>query len=1178
MKRRITSVALTAMLGLSATVAQNGQFDPYFTTLPTETGKGVVTSLNYYNGGDNWTGFLGIPGAGTTMGKTTWGRFNNPWGGNGRVWIECVDAENSLYVLAAQGHYLQDVTDNGDGTGVSVTGEVGDKANAMKFRIRLKTEEEGVVTANEHPEYEFMTADGKWLLQGVNNRTNNLCFISTTTVDAETGEEVPYVETGSWQIGTWQGVGFARLDVKPWDGPSSGGGVLCADGYYYGTLCLPYEVQIPQGNLFPDSTAIPSISHGDKLVQAWSITDGEDSDELNVTAMKPGDVVPAGSLILVRANNGNVDFLINPGTGYVDKPSDEFLATGYYAQPILEEVFHLHVADGYPKFTRSKMTVNEVYSTPVIFSGYGGNVTATASVIGGTAGGFAQPNVNIGYILSNRSNRAFVEYRLELDETGNGKLKGYENPDYAKLAQGALAGWIADGNLDGAFQIASADTAALAAELRAFVGDKSLEEYEALQALFTSKVIMPDKVYTTLKSGNYMMLGADGLVADYGWPWDMAASRIFLEKVADGQYKIGVNGSWIQDPANVTEEGQVTVGAEAHTFTITPTKPGEILITSGDIALIGDTQVKTGDIKVENEEGEMVYNSQALWTVDNSRPWVQFKAPTLVDGMYYVAVCVPYELGPNPVTNVETGTELEGLDTEFFEVKYNADDELELVRVNTLKAGMPGIIGGSSDFIKVGIVGTDYATAPIAPVGDYALMGVFDQIPAEGQVQNMHVIGAIETTEIVGEDENAEYVTTTKLGLVLGALDATNRDHLNRAYYEGGNNADDIAFVMPEKNWARAAEKELGVFVTEANVGGAFQLPASQAAAFKLQIAQVVDEAGYNAVKEAMIAAVVMPESFYGALKGSGNQYMGDRNQSNAIGLHSNFGTPNGANGRAVMQKVEGGYTLGFNGAYVQAPIDGLQAQLGAEPVAFDITVVAPGQVKISKDGVYLTAAGTLNGGVDGEAAVWSVDNAYTNIIRQDANLAAGELLFGAMTAPFDVEASKANDPAASLWTVAYNAETNQMEMTKVDVLPAGTPGIVAGTVSPVVLNIVGGYALNQPYDASVTGFKGILNIKPEQGVESVNPFFLGVDAEGKLMMTYDGTFDINKMFFEAPVDILDNIPFAYTPNIADDIEEVIVIDQKVLNNNFIYNLKGQRVSEDYKGIVIKNGKKFIQK
>ena len=43
----------------------------------------------------------------------------------------------------------------------------------------------------------------------------------------------------------------------------------------------------------------------------------------------------------------------------------------------------------------------------------------------------------------------------------------------------------------------------------------------------------------------------------------------------------------------------------------------------------------------------------------------------------------------------------------------------------------------------------------------------------------------------------------------------------------------------------------------------------------------------------------------------------------------------------------------------------------------------------------------------------------------------------------------------------------------------------------------------------------------------------------------------------------------------ATGIQEIPV---KVINNGAIYNLAGQRVNENYKGIVIKNGKKYIQK
>ena len=45
----------------------------------------------------------------------------------------------------------------------------------------------------------------------------------------------------------------------------------------------------------------------------------------------------------------------------------------------------------------------------------------------------------------------------------------------------------------------------------------------------------------------------------------------------------------------------------------------------------------------------------------------------------------------------------------------------------------------------------------------------------------------------------------------------------------------------------------------------------------------------------------------------------------------------------------------------------------------------------------------------------------------------------------------------------------------------------------------------------------------------------------------------------------------------VDGIEN-IVVDEAVKGNGAIYNIAGQRVDKSYKGIVIKNGKKYIAK
>ena len=50
---------------------------------------------------------------------------------------------------------------------------------------------------------------------------------------------------------------------------------------------------------------------------------------------------------------------------------------------------------------------------------------------------------------------------------------------------------------------------------------------------------------------------------------------------------------------------------------------------------------------------------------------------------------------------------------------------------------------------------------------------------------------------------------------------------------------------------------------------------------------------------------------------------------------------------------------------------------------------------------------------------------------------------------------------------------------------------------------------------------------------------------------------------------------FEFTTGGTDGIENVQVVK---VQNNKIYNLQGQVVGDDYKGIVIKNGKKFLKK
>lgn len=97
------AVCLVHVLGMSSARADNGTFDTYFTTLPKEESKGMVTTLYYREEGGSEIYLAFANALGSAYGKTTWIIFSNPWGAEGKLWLECADAANSLYVLAAQG-------------------------------------------------------------------------------------------------------------------------------------------------------------------------------------------------------------------------------------------------------------------------------------------------------------------------------------------------------------------------------------------------------------------------------------------------------------------------------------------------------------------------------------------------------------------------------------------------------------------------------------------------------------------------------------------------------------------------------------------------------------------------------------------------------------------------------------------------------------------------------------------------------------------------------------------------------------------------------------------------------------------------------------------------------------------------------------------------------------------
>lgn len=726
MIKRFTSIAIMAASCIFA-FAQEVDLTP-FRTLPKEEGKGVTTSLKNNN---IWVAYKAAPG--TNLGSATWAKFNAPWGGNGRVYLENhgKDANgNDTYIIAGQGRFIIDFGDDGRSI-------VGIKADAKAFSAVYDAD--GKLYFKDPVDDKFLIAD--------NGNGNNILMKSET-------------DATGWEVGTWLGVTFARLDVKPFDGDAGGVNIeKCADGYYYGTLYLPFATKVPNGN------TLPNQEHGDKAVKVWKL--GGFADAIEVTELNPGDDVPAGTPILVRATAMNVDFPIVPTSEYVDQPAEEGFFTGYYTVAPEGEHFQLRINDGYPKFGRAAI-ITDPESPNVI----------------------RQAAVNLGYILSNNDNEDIYEYRFDFEKN---TLTGYENPDYKKLLENKYSELL--NNPGTAFGIDPVAAEEIKAEIAA-LDDPTEEEYEAIIEKISNSTYYPDDVYTAIKNNGFAGDRAEasrkGLYANFGTP-NGANGRAYLKKANESgsQYYLGFNGRYVQAP--VVGE-QPTLGTDPVPFDLTVTESGKFTLAYGDVALVdagdqmqgGNLYVKDEDGNdVEDDEGNKTINSTAIWTVDNNYTGI-VRADAKVDltgvtGLRYGTVTMPYDVKADKERDAEA---------RLFLLQYDADDNLVLNEVETLKAGTPGIVAGSSNSIVLNILG-GYATAPVSDV-DNALIGIMNESnkPAEGEYKYPHFLAA--GTKTVNNDEGDEVIGTSESCLVMSTAGGYD---VNMAFHNGGENADDIEIL-----------------------------------------------------------------------------------------------------------------------------------------------------------------------------------------------------------------------------------------------------------------------------------------------------------------------------------------------------------------------------------------------
>ncbi len=170
-------------------------------------------------------------------------------------------------------------------------------------------------------------------------------------------------------------------------------------------------------------------------------------------------------------------------------------------------------------------------------------------------------------------------------------------------------------------------------------------------------------------------------------------------------------------------------------------------------------------------------------------------------------------------------------------------------------------------------------------------------------------------------------------------------------------------------------------------------------------------------------------------------------------------------------------------------------------------------------------------------------------------------------------------DFAASTGVTAYKVTgaNDKIELEEVDAAPKGTPLVIAAEKNTYVLNV----AASEPTEVTGNLLKAADGTQTGDGTG--NFYVLGKDNQGKVgfgPLANNVTLAKGKAYINGDdVSAKTFLPFV----IGDEESETTSINsiengESRIENYDYFNLSGQRVGKDYKGIVVVNGKKVIRK
>ena len=398
-----------------------------------------------------------------------------------------------------------------------------------------------------------------------------------------------------------------------------------------------------------------------------------------------------------------------------------------------------------------------------------------------------------------------------------------------------------------------------------------------------------------------------------------------------------------------------------------------------------------------------------------------------------------------------------------------------------------------------------------------------------------------------------------------------------------------------------------------ASVGKYFGISADVAAQVASTYATQIEnknftEDEYNAIKAAVLGAVVYPETGYYRIKNTNR----GRNSYLTYGVPSNYSSRGDglvtvdesqaiSDAGSVIKLIKTGdnnYKVSTEGMFVKAPTQNnypFRMDVESEAVTYKFTIVTPGSTLVAIGPADVTDPNAQRYFHEGDGATWGEIHAVvqwtaTSVASQwtieDANeLGQGEYAleialttidsksYATTYLPFPVTLSD----DAKAYTVKIDGK-KAVETLLGNEIPAEAPVLL---ISETAAEKV--YATVAEVNATVgdNDLKGVYKKTDQANLEGELPVVLNVVNEkvgfyklaetgslpaNKAFMSYTEGSSTSKEFFEEG--------FELGSNEATGIDAI----ENGANNGAIYNLQGQKVNKAQKGVFIQNGKKVVLK